>query len=157
MPRNAPPPPRAPLRTSASPTPQSRFADFVCELLASVGPVSARRMFGGYGLYAEGVMLGLIAQDRVFLKTDAQTRERFVAAGCAPFVYESRRGVTATSYYEPPADALESPALMQAWARLAIEAALRSANAKAPARRAAKPPAGGSTRHAAAGKKPPRA
>ena len=69
---------------------------------------------------------------------DDTTRERFVAAGCAPFTYPTKDGERMVmSYYRPPEEALESPPLMLPWARLAFEAALRAANAKA----AKKPPA----------------
>ena len=49
-------------------------------------------MFGGHGLYARGVMFGLLDDDELFLKTDALTRARFVDAGCRPWVYTRRDG-----------------------------------------------------------------
>lgn len=109
------------------------------ELLAPLGPVRSRRMFGGHGLYVDGLFIALIAAGELYLKADASSRARFEAAGCAPFCYEKRGRdgqplQTRVSYYRPPEEAMESPALMLPWARLALEAALRAANAKPPRR-----------------------
>jgi len=77
-----------------------------------------------------------------FLKTDDVTRERFVAAGCTPFSFMTKNGERVmTGYYSAPEDALESPPLMLPWARLALEAALRAANAKVKKSAAKKPAA----------------
>ena len=119
-------------------TPGDDFADFVAELLGSVGPISLRRMFGGRGIYCDGLMFALIASDVVYLKTDEQSRPRFEAAGSEPFAFTGAKGRTmVTSYWRLPDDAIESPAVAAPWARLAFEAALRRANA--PARSARKP------------------
>lgn len=111
----------------ATPPPRDGYVDWCLELLGALGPVRARRMFGGHGLYADDVMVGLIADEQLYLKTDALTRERWEAAGGRPFAYsrENRAAVT-MSYWTPPDDAMDSPAAMAPWARLALEAALRS-------------------------------
>jgi DNA transformation protein len=111
------------------------FVAHCMELLAVLGPIRPKRMFGGHGLYADDVFVAIITRDQLYLKTDDQTRPRFEGAGCEPFRYERRAkdgSVTTASlgYYQPPEEALESAALMAPWARLAMEAALRSANAK---------------------------
>lgn len=117
-------------------TPADDFAAHCVELLAPLGAAGARRMFGGHGLYLDGLMVGLIAAEQLYLKTDAQTRPLWEAAGARPFVYTSTRdGATKTatmSYWTPPPEAIESPALMQPWARLALEAALRARAAQRP-------------------------
>lgn len=115
--------------------PDNGFVAHCMELLAVLGPIRAKRMFGGHGLYADDVFVAIITGDQLYLKTDDQTRPRFEAAGCAEFRYDRRAkdgSVTTASlgYYQPPEEALESAALMAPWARLSMEAALRSANAK---------------------------
>lgn len=123
--------------------PGDDFAAHCVELLQPLGAARAKRMFGGHGLYVDGLMVGLIAQEQLYLKTDAQTLPQWQAAGGRPFVYTSRRDgavkTTAMSYWTPPEEAIESPALMRPWARLALEAALRAQAAKPrrPARRTA--------------------
>ena len=96
------------------------------ELLSPLGPVRVRRMFGGYGFYADDVFVALVADEQLFLKTDDTTRPSFEAAGSRPFTFEAAGQVTTMSYWQAPDDAMESPALMLPWARLAMAAALRS-------------------------------
>ena len=110
-------------------TPGDEFTAHCVELLHALGPVQARRLFGGHGLFLDGLMVGLIFAEELFLKTDDLSRPDWQAAGGRAFVYTHRRGgqtrSVAMSYWTPPAEALESPALMAPWARRALEAALR--------------------------------
>jgi len=106
------------------------LVDHCLELLAPLGAVRARRMFGGHGIYIDDLFVAIIAFERLYLKTDAASREHFEAAGSEPFVYDAQRGAVALGYWTVPAEAMESPALMQPWARQAIEAALRARAAK---------------------------
>lgn len=113
------------------------------ELLSPLGAARAKRMFGGHGLYVDELFVAIVAFERLYLKADETTRARFVAAGCEPFTYDTKKGAVSLGYFTAPADAMESPALMQPWARLAMEAALRQ-RARPAARRtspARKPPA----------------
>ena len=102
------------------------------ELLAPLGAVRTRRMFGGHGIYVDDLFMALIAFDQLYLKADAETRPCFEAAGCEPFRYDKQGGESVSlGYFRPPEEAMESPALMQPWARLALGAALRARAAKA--------------------------
>jgi DNA transformation protein len=116
------------------------FVAHCTELLGSLGPVRSRAMFGGYGFYADGMFVALIAFDRLYLKADEHTRERFAAAGGEPFVYAGKGKPVTMSYWTVPPEAMESPALMAPWARLALQAALAANAAQAP-RPAARPKA----------------
>ena len=112
------------------------FVDWVLEQLEPLGGVRARRMFGGWGIYRGARMIALIADDRLFLKVDAATRDRFAGAGSTPFVYVGKGGRTVTmTYWELPAEALDDPDATLAWARLALEAALRRPAGRASRRR----------------------
>lgn len=105
------------------------------ELLEPLGTITVRRMFGGAGLYVDGLIVGLEIEGTLYLKTDASSRDLFADAGGRPFVYDGKdKQVTVASYWTPPDDAMDSPEAMRPWARLALEAALRSAAAK-PARK----------------------
>jgi len=105
--------------------------DHCLELLSPLGALRHRRMFGGWGIYVDDLFIAIIAFDQLYLKADAQTREQFLAAGCAPFQYE-RKGQAATlGYFVAPEEAMESPALMERWGRLALGAALRARAGKA--------------------------
>ncbi len=108
----------------------NEFVARCAELLSPLGAVRTRRMFGGHGFYIDELFVPLIADERLYLKADALTRSAFEGAGCTPFTFEKARGDTveavATSYFSAPEDAMESPPLMQPWARLALAAALRA-------------------------------
>jgi DNA transformation protein len=107
------------------------FIDLCVELLQPLGPVRVRRMFGGHGIYVDGLFMALVISNQLYLKTDDLSRGHFLAAGCEPFSYSTKTGERQViSYYQPPEETLESPPLMLPWARLAFEAALRAANAK---------------------------
>ncbi len=106
------------------------FGSYLRDLLGGLGPVSLRRMFGGQGLYHEGVMIGLVIGEELFLKTDERTREAFVQADGQPFVFHGKGRLVTTSYWTPPAEAMESAQAMQPWARLACVAAVRNAASK---------------------------
>ena len=112
------------------------FASHCAELLSVLGPTRIKRMFGGHGFYVDDIFLALVIADRLYPKVDAQTRPRFEAAGCEPFVYDGGGKQVTVGYWTVPDDAMESPVLMLPWTRLAMEAALRARNAK-PAKRAA--------------------
>lgn len=102
------------------------------ELLAPLGALRSRRMFGGYGIYADEIFVAIIAFEQLWLKADAETAPRFIEAGCQPFRYDKQGQLMSMAYYTAPEEAMESPALMQPWARLALAAALRARAAKAP-------------------------
>ena len=110
------------------------------ELLAPLGATRVRRMFGGHGFYIDDLFVALIAGERLDLKVDAQTRPLFEAAGCVPFVYDAAGKSVSLGYFSAPDDAMESPPLMEPWARHALSAALRARAAKpraaAPVRKA---------------------
>ena len=108
----------------------NEFATHAAELLATVGLVVVRRMFGGYGLYCGGTMFALIANDVLYLKVDEVNRGEFERAGATPFVYEAKGRRMVMSYLSAPAQALESPDLAAQWARSAYAAALRARAAK---------------------------
>jgi DNA transformation protein len=98
------------------------------DLFAPLGSISARKMFGGYGLYLDGLIFGIVIEGSVCLKVDDETKQRFLAAGCAPFVYRGQKEPITMSYWSVPEEAMESPQDMLPWARLALGAAMRKAN-----------------------------
>ena len=106
------------------------FVAYMLELLEPLGGCSARAMFGGHGIYRDGGIFGLIIDDRLYLKVDAQTESEFADAGSAAFVYQGKGRAVQMSYWSLPEDALESSEEMVRWARLALAAAARKVVAK---------------------------
>ena len=105
------------------------FVDYVMELFGPFGTVTARRMFGGHGVYLDGLMFAIVSADTLYLKADDMSRNEFEQAGCEMFSYARQGKRAALSFFQAPGDAMESPELMLPWARSAYAAALR-ANAK---------------------------
>lgn len=106
------------------------FVAHCVELLAPLGAVRVRRMFGGWGFYVDEVFMAILADERLYLKTDVDSRAAFEHAGCQPFVYDGKTGAVALGYWSAPAEALDSPPGMAPWARLALQAALEARAAR---------------------------
>jgi DNA transformation protein and related proteins len=102
------------------------FRSFVLDQLEPLGPIVAKSMFGGVGLYCDGVFFGLIALDVLYLKVDETTRHDYEAAGSRPFrPFPDRSGTM--QYYNVPVDVLESQIELVEWARKAVNVARRRA------------------------------
>ncbi len=127
------------------------FVAHCLELLSPLGHPRARRMFSGHGIYLDDIFIALIIGERLYLKADARTRPLFEAAGCVPFTYEAKGTRMSLAYFSAPDDAMESPPLMEPWARHALSAALR---ARAPKPRAARPARKAAPRRGSAAKAP---
>ena len=104
----------------------SEFVDFLPEAFAEFGPVTLRRMFGGHGVFHDGLMIGLVADNTLYLKVDAQTIPQFAERGLGPFEYGKAGKRMAMSYYQAPEETLEDPEEMRRWAGLAFAAARRA-------------------------------
>lgn len=112
-------------------------ADHVSELFEAFGAVQLRRMFGGAGVFRDGLMFGLELRGVLYLKADASTEDAFRAEGSEPFSYDRSDGRrTVTSYWRIPERLLDEPDELARWAKTAFAVA-RAAKAKAPAKRRA--------------------
>jgi len=103
------------------------FKDFIRDQLAGFGPVIIRNMFSGAGLYADGVMFAILANDVLYLKADETTAQAFAAEGMSPFTYRrAGKAPVAMSYWEVPPRLLEEPEELAHWAREAHRVACAS-------------------------------
>lgn len=108
---------------------QNPYLDFLAEQLAPLGEITFRAMFGGYCVYADGVVFGLIADNELFLKVDDGNRPKFEARGLKPFKpFPDRDEVM--QYYPAPAETFESPEGMREWAGSALAAGQRAQEKK---------------------------
>src|SRR5262245_20497749 len=105
----------------------SPLLDYLVDHLAPLGEARGRAMFGGFGVYLDGLIIGIIAFDTFFLKTDETNRPAFEAAGAQPFAYQ-RGGEPAvsTTYWECPADVLEEPDRLREWTAKSLAVSRRS-------------------------------
>ncbi len=108
-------------------TASASFIAQLIESLAGLGPVTIKRMFGGAGVYADGVMFGLIADDVLFLKADDASKAAYEAEGLGPFVYDGKSKPITMSYWRAPERLHDDPDAMVAWARIALAVARRAA------------------------------
>ncbi len=120
-----------------APAPPSDFVQMVCESLAPMGDLAVRRMFGGYGIYCDGLFFALVADEILYFKVDDGNRADHEALGLKPFKPLDDKPVT-LSYYPPPESALDEPGELLRWARPAFAAAVRAAAAKKPKRKTVK-------------------
>jgi DNA transformation protein and related proteins len=114
------------------------YLQYVLEQLARLPQVTSRRMFGGVGLYSDGVFFGIIDNDTVFFKTDDSTRETYIARGSEPFRPYKDRPEVSMSYFQVPADVLEDTDELVPWARAAVRTAAALAETKRKPKTAAK-------------------
>lgn len=106
--------------------PPDPFHEFAMELFAPMGPVNVRRMFGGAGVFKDGLMFALLADDVIYLKTDAALRAELEAEGCQPFIWTrpSDGKQTDMGYVSLPPDAMDEADLASEWGRKAFGIAL---------------------------------
>ena len=114
------------------------YLDYMHDLFSAFAPVATRAMFGGHGVYRDGVIVAIVIDEAIYLKVDDATRAAFEAAGSAPFVYEAKGKRVPMSYWSVPEDALDSPQEFRPWAQRAWEAALRKPKPKPKKARAKK-------------------
>jgi len=100
--------------------------DEIADFFQAFGPVTSRKMFGGTGIYHDGLIFALEAYGEVLLKADALSAPEFAAAGARQFVYEGKGKVVAMPYWTVPEDAIDDEEERLVWLRKAYEAALRS-------------------------------
>ena len=101
-------------------------AEFIHDLFQPFGAVNVRRMFGGAGFFADGVMFGLVSGGQIYLKADATTVTCFEREQCGPFEYSTKNGKRAlTSYWRLPDRLYDDADELAYWARQALAAARR--------------------------------
>ena len=110
---------------------------WVQEALAPLGQVTMRRMMGGASLYLDVIVFAILDEDRIWFKSDAESDAVWDAEGCERFAVTFKDGrVDTMNYRRAPLDVYDDPEAMQSWARLALEAGLRSAAKKKPRKKA---------------------
>ncbi len=103
--------------------------DDLRERFSGLGPITIRRMFGGKGIYHNGLIVGVVVAHELLLKADAVSAPEFEAAGSQRWSYEGKRRPVAMPYWSIPDAALDDPDEMAVWARRAYEAAVRTRKA----------------------------
>jgi DNA transformation protein len=103
-------------------------AEHIRDLFAGFGPIAVRAMFGGAGLYADGLMFALVVDDVIYLKADDDTMPVFAQEGMGPFTYAAKGGTrTLRSYWRMPDRLYDDPDELAHWAAAAFATARRKA------------------------------
>jgi DNA transformation protein len=118
------------LDITASMAVQNEFVAYLLELLEPFGPVKAKAMFGGFGIYRHDLMFGLVARDTLYLKVDDKNRADFEARGLAPFTYRKKGEGFSMSYFQAPYEAIDDAECLSNWAQKAYDAAMRAAQSE---------------------------
>ena len=104
------------------------FAQYITDCLIPFGKVTSRKMFGGYGVYLDGTIVGLIADDVFYLKANKKTESEFEKIGSKPFEYSRDGKKYNMSYWHVSEDMLESPDELKFYVELAYQASLETKN-----------------------------
>lgn len=112
------------------------FIEHVKELLSPFGKITVRKMFGGAGIYCDGLFFAIIGDDDIWLKTDDQTCALFEDAECTPFTFEMNGKTSTMSYYSAPEAIFDDNDVRSHWITLAIGAARRNLAIKKPRKKA---------------------
>jgi len=107
-----------------------QFKDHILDLLEPLGGITVKRMFGGGGVFRDGLMFALMVDDRLYFKADSQTQNDFEAIGGEAFTYQRGGKTVALTYFEIPEEVMDDTDEIIGWAGRAWEAARRLANPK---------------------------
>lgn len=102
----------------------NEYCDYVVDLLSPLGPASYKFMFGGYGVYVDGLIIAIVAGDQLMLRADDENRPDFEAAGIGPFQPYKERNHS-MPFYTVPDDVMDDPDELLEWARKAMAATVR--------------------------------
>src|SRR3954467_8553022 len=100
----------------------NEFVDHRRELLEQFGIITARRMFGGFGIYKDGVIFALIIDQELYFKADVEAANFFATYGSEPFTYQRHNKLIKMSYWKVIPEVLEDQELLRKWFDLAHSA-----------------------------------
>jgi DNA transformation protein len=116
----------------------TQYLEYVLEQFAAFTPVTSRRMFGGVGLYAEGLFFALIGDDTLYFKVDDSNRADYVARRCQAFRPFAEDPTYSMNYFQLPEDVLEDTGELREWTRKSLAVAASASAAKRHRERTAK-------------------
>ncbi len=96
----------------------SSFKDFILDQLNSLSELRCQRMFGGYALYSQDLFFAILARERLYFKTNSETKADYVDKGMAPFKASAKQ--TLKNYYEVPVEVIEDSEELCSWAQKAL-------------------------------------
>lgn len=109
----------------------SGFAEYIQDLLSDFGVITLRRMFGGYGVYKNDLIIAILADDEIYFKADKSDAAYYEAFDSTRFTYHSlkRKEPTYMAYWKAPLEVLEDMQILEKWVEKAYDASLLKAKA----------------------------
>lgn len=104
----------------------SEFTGYLHEVFELAGPITIKRMFDGHTLYFDGLPIGIVYDETLFLKADAETREEFEKRSLPQFTYQKKDKIIGLPYFQAPEDIFDDRQEAAIWIKRAFEASLRS-------------------------------
>lgn len=102
------------------------FVDYIKDLLEPFGVDKIRAMFGGYGVYKNGLMVALIAENELYFKAGKDESKVFEDAGSEPFTYDTGTKKVKMSYFKVMQEIIEDDEMLEMWFNLAYQAAVKA-------------------------------
>jgi DNA transformation protein and related proteins len=116
-------------------TASASFAAFVCEQLAPLGRITLRRMFGKHGVFCDGVMLGMVTDNTLYVRVDDRNRATFKEAEAYPPLNYAKKGeMIDLAFWRVPDRLMDESDELVDWGRAALAAARRVAAKRKPKR-----------------------
>jgi DNA transformation protein and related proteins len=94
------------------------------------GPITARAMFGGYGIYFDKLIFAVLVEDKLYFRVDETNEKDFEQYRSKPLVFEGKNRPVVMSYFTLPEKVLNDPSLLPLWIKKAKDTSLRSRSKK---------------------------
>ena len=102
------------------------YTKFILELLSPYGSFTARSMFGGYGIYMNGIIVAIIANDELYFKVDSTNQQQYEELDSTPFSYKTKGKKAVMSYWKVPIEILEEEKQLEKWIEQSFEISLKN-------------------------------
>jgi DNA transformation protein and related proteins len=101
------------------------YFQFIQEKFQPFPGISFKKMFGGMGLYKNGIVFGMIIQGELYFKADEKNQEEFKSRDSHPFTYQSRGKEVTLPYWLLPEEILENGGELEEWIEKSYEVGVR--------------------------------
>lgn len=105
----------------------SPTCEYILDLLSPYGDITARSMFGGYGIYKDAVIIGIIINEELYFKVDSTNQHQYEQLDSEPFTYQNAKGnIVKMSYWKVPIEIMDNEELLGSWLGNSYDISLKS-------------------------------
>lgn len=104
----------------------TNYVEYVLDLLSPFGAISSRAMFGGYGIYKDGIIVAIIAYDELYFKVDSTNQLQYEKLGSTPFTYVANNKRATMSYWKVPLEIMEDENRLSKWLEQSYDISLKN-------------------------------